>query len=376
MNYKKVAGDIGNDGLKMYLGNQKNRLYIPNVIAAVEKRDIIDMEQDILSGLHVQVVSGALKKGKGSFAVGKLASGYKSNDELTPDSEKSESDQPIIVLLTGLAYDAATSFEPVNGTIEVTYDLSTGLPLNEVKRGKRKSFKEKLLNNYHEVTFLQTPELEGMKVRIRFEHVLVNTEGVAALVDLTTNDDGSLRNEELTKMDVLIQDIGGLSTDAAIIMKDGSVDNLHSEGIREGVSPYLDEINEAVEQEYKMTYFKSRKEIVDCLTHPDSEERGHIWIKGKRTSIQHIYKPILTRLAKEEYKLVNKLWGRVRSIRRAYLIGGGALILRPYIEKINQEQDELPLYFIDSDDSIWMIARAYFKLLEMYLEQKELTETK
>ncbi len=372
MNKRLAAVDIGNDAIKAYVESLENEVYIPNVIAEIgASREIVEMEKYALDGLHVEIVSSALKRGKGVYAVGKLATGYSHNDELTPDSEKSEGDQPLIMLLTVLAYDAAKNIPEKNGIIEATYYLSTGLPLSEAKRGKRKVFKEKLKNNNHEIHFKVTPEVGGKIVRLKFEEVLVNIEGHVALIDLTTNNDGSVRNQELTQMTVLINDIGGLSTDAAIIHSDGSVDNIYSDGIKEGVSPYLDEIIDRVYRKFGYK-FLSRQQLVEIVTAEDPELRNHIWLKGNRTSIQSIVDDVLVKLAREEYKLIKNTWNQVPSIRVSYQIGGGSLLLKPYLEKINEQEEGYPLRFVGPKESVWMIARAYFKLLTIYLQMKGL----
>lgn len=369
MNPRLASIDIGNDALKGYLGNLESTIYIPNVIAQVENREIIEMEKDPLSGLHVEITSSALKQKSGYYAVGKLAAKYPNNDELTPDMDKSVSDQPIIVLLTALAYDAINHFPEEDGVIEATYLLSTGLPLDETKQGKTKEFRKKLKTSQHEVKFLQTPQLEGKIVRIKFEQVLVNPEGFAAYVDLTTNNDGSTKNEDLLNKTILINDIGGLSTDSAIITSESEVDNEYSEGIKKGVSTYLDNIIRKVYSKYKYT-IKSRRSLVEIITNEDPEEQYHIWVEGNRVSIKDIIDSELETLAKEEYKLIKNIWRNVPDIRLAYQIGGGSLVLRPYLTQLNQNDKNYPLRFVSKEDSIWMIARAYFKILLMYCDSK------
>lgn len=362
--------DIGNDAVKGYFGNLENMLYIPNVIADEDERNIIDMERDPLNALHVEVTSSALKEKTRRIVVGKLASKYSNNDELTPNQEKSQTDQPILMLLTSLAVDAVKNGSPdEDGVITAQYYLSTGLPLDETKRGKNKEFRKKIKNGQHQVTFLKTPEFEGKIVRIQFEQVLVNTEGFAAYMDLTTNNDGSVKNEELIGKTILINDIGGLSTDSAIITKDSEVDNNNSDGIKTGVSTYLDTIIRKVYSEYKYT-IHSRRDLVEIITNEDPEEQNYIWKNGQRISIKNIVDEELTTLAKEEYKLIQEIWRNVPDIRLAYQIGGGAVVLRPYLQAINEKADNYPLRFVKPEDSVWMIARAYFKILVMYCQSK------
>lgn len=366
---RSVSIDIGNDALKGFLGELDNQIHIPNVIAQVRDREIVEMEKNPLNGLHVEIVSSALKSKHGKFAVGKLAAKYPDNDELTPEMDKSDSDQPVILLLTALAYDAVNHFPEEEGVIEASYYLSTGLPLDETKRGKAKDFRKKLKTAQHEIRFLKTPSLEGKIVRIKFEQVLVNTEGFAAFVDLTTNDNGSTKNEELIGKTILINDIGGLSTDSAIITAEAEVDNEFSNGIKRGVATYLDNIIRKVYSKHKYT-IKSRQTLVDIITHKEPEEQYHIWVGGTRVSIKSIIDEELSTLAKEEYKLIKDMWRNVPDIRMAYQIGGGSLVLKPYLTEINQADKNYPLRFVSESDSIWMIARAYFKILLMYLQSK------
>lgn len=369
---RRAAVDIGNDAVKSYFDDlsAENQIYVPNIIAEMPKsRELVEIEKNVMDGIHVEITSGALLDGKGVYAVGNLAMQREDSDELTPDTKKSESDQSLILLLTTIALDATRNLPDKNGIIDAKYVLSTGLPLGESKMGKRKDFEAKLMSSQHEVKFLQTPEIGGKTVRIAFEEVLVNTEGSAALFDIITHDDGRLRNEELAGQTVLINDIGGLSTDSAIITRGMNVDNTNSTGIREGVSPYLDAIIDRVQDTLDYT-FRNRQQLVEVLTDANPESRNHVWVNGRRTSIQAVVDEELTRLAREEYKHIRKLWGKVPGIRVAYQIGGGALILKPYIEEINKKQKDYPLRFVEAKDSVWMIARAYFKLLNFHLSQK------
>ncbi|MFT9488300.1 MAG: hypothetical protein ACH0QD_13180 [Tepidibacillus sp.] len=352
-----VAIDIGNDGLKAVFGRKGNGLYIPNVISKEkEKRQIAKMEAEPLDALHVQINSGAVKE-NGVYVVGELAVTYQYNMELTQDTMKSESDQPIILLLTALAYHAATT-QP-GDDIKAFYVLGTGLPLTEIKLDKRQSFIDKLKTNTHEVTFLRTPQLEGKKVRITFEDIFAFAEGHAAVVDLTTNEDGSQKNPELNEMTILIHDIGGLTSDAAIIRPRGKLDNLNSESLKDGVSPYLDNIIERVQGIHGYP-FKSRHEVVEVITHNNPEKRNKV--SFRKIDITPIVDEELMILAEKEFEFIKRMWLKVPSIDVAYIIGGGGSLLKPYLEQLN-EKEGYPIRFIEAKDSIWMNAKSYFKLI-------------
>lgn len=357
--------DIGNDAVKAFLGGLKeeNKLYIPNVVAKLESRSIVEMEKNPLDAIHVEVNSSTLK-GVQKVAVGKLASKQTVNEELTPDTDKSENDQAMIMLLTTLALDAAKSLEAdEDGVIKANYLLSTGLPMDETKRGLIKAFRKKIRNGSHKVTFLNTPLYEGKTVEISFENVLVNTEGFAAYIELSEN------YKDIDRKTVLINDIGGLSTDSAIITKDAQVDNEFSDGIKKGVAGSLDNIIRKVYNKHRYT-IKSRRDLVEIITSSDAEEKNTIYVAGKATSIKDIVDEELSTLASEEYKLMKSIWRNVPDIRKAYNIGGGSAVLKDYLIQLNNEDAKFPFEFPKVEDSIWMISRAYFKILTLYCQSK------
>ncbi|MGM0970955.1 MAG: ParM/StbA family protein [Bacillota bacterium] len=361
--------DIGNDAVKAFLGGagEENKLYIPNVLAKLETRSIVEMEKNPLDAIHVEVNSSTLKGGIQKVAVGKLASKQNVNEELTPDTDKSESDQAMIMLLTTLALDAVKNFisdkEDKDEVIKAKYLLSTGLPMDETKRGLNKAFRKKIRDGQHKVTFLDTPVYQGKTVEISFENVLVNTEGFAAYIEL------SEKYSDIVGKTVLINDIGGLSTDSAIITKDAQVDNEFSDGIKKGVAGALDNIIKKVYNEHRYT-IKSRRDLVEIITSQNAEEKNTIYVAGQSTIIEDIVDEELSTLASEEYKLMKSIWRNVPDIRKAYNIGGGSAVLKDYLIEINNKDAKFPLEFPKVEDSIWMIARAYFKILTLFCQKK------
>lgn len=361
-----ASADVGNDGLKGIFGEEKEKTLIPNVVMQDPARNVVEYESNPLQGLHVEIVSKALSQGKGVYSIGELATKYRGNSQPNTDIRKYQNDQTVILALTYLAYQAALTQEKEENIVKVEYLLSTGLPLSDAEH--RKEFKEKLKTGSHTVTFLKTPELEGITVQISFKDVLVGVEGFSAYADLLSS---PKLKDKLKGATVLINDIGGLSTDSAIIEEDGMIDNSNSKGINEGAAPYLDEISELVEKQYGYK-FKSRAELVKVLTNKDENEKNHIYVKSNRTSIKEIVEPILTRFAKREYQHISKLWDLVPSIRFTIMIGGGSLILKPYIETLNSNGSKFVIEFLESDESIWAIANAYYSMLLAWAKQKRI----
>jgi plasmid segregation protein ParM len=367
-NSRIAAIDVGNDSLKGVFGKMDSELNIPNVIARdIEDRPIIGIEeldkQDPLDGIHIRVHSPALQDNNAIYRVGNLAAKSNNSTELDPGSSKSEEDQTLIMLFASLALDAAeqdTAFKKNNNVIEANYTLGTGLPLREVKEGKDVGYRSKLLGSVHQVEFLVTPRHQGIKVNIKFEEVKVYPEGFAAFINLVMDNNGNIINKDLIDKRILIQDIGGLSTDIAVI-KNRKVDDDKAQGFNLGVSESLELIREEIRSKYSIE-LDSRRDVVEIIT--KKNDRNHIMVKGSRTSVHEIVDRILVELAKKQYRHLRNMWQKNSQTEICYFIGGGSSVLKEYIKTLNNNLDGYNIdFFEDENESIWMMANAYYKLI-------------
>ena len=300
-----AAVDVGNDALKGNYGKLENELYIPNVIAPdLEERPVIGIEElddkEILENIHIRIHSPALSENNLIYRVGSLATKTTNSQELDQGSSKSEEDQTLIMLLTSLALDAVSTsdFEEKNGVTDANYTLGTGLPLREVKEGKDVAYRSHLLSSVHQVEFLVTPKYQGKKVNIKFDEVKVYPEGFAAYVNLIMDNDLKVINKDLIDKQILIQDIGGLSTDIAVI-RNRNVDDDKAQGFNLGVSESLEQIREEIRTKHGVE-LDSRRDVVDIITRKN--DRNHIMVKGSRTNVHDITDHILLELAKKEFR--------------------------------------------------------------------------
>ncbi|PEJ58609.1 hypothetical protein CN692_10090 [Bacillus sp. AFS002410] len=386
-----AAIDVGNDSLKGIFGKMENEINIPNIIARdTEDRPIIGVEeldnQEPVDGIHIRVHSPTLKENNSIYRVGHLATKSSNASELDPGSNKSEEDQTLIMLFAALALDAAreenTHHKNSNNVIDATYILGTGLPLREVKEGKDVGYRSRLLSSVHQVEFLVTPKYQGVKVNIKFEEVKVYPEGFAAFINLVMDNDLNIINKALIDKRILIQDIGGLSTDVAVI-KNRKVDDDKAQGFNLGVSESLEAIREEIRSRHGIE-LDSRRDVVEIIT--KKSDRNHIMVKGSRTSVHDIVDRILLELAKKQYRHLRNIWQRNSQTEICYFIGGGSLILKDYIKTLNNNLDGYNIdFFEDEKESIWMMANAYYKLVadfyrrtqkEKQPEEQKLAKTK
>ena len=382
VNARIAAIDVGNDSLKGIFGKMDSEINIPNIIARdTEDRPIIGIEeldnQDPVDGIHIRVHSPTLKENNTVYRVGNLATKSSNATELDPGSNKSEEDQTLIMLFAALALDAAREenkqvVKNSNNVIEVTYVLGTGLPLREVKEGKDVGYRSRLLGSVHQVEFLVTPRYQGLKVNIKFEDVKVYPEGFAAFINLVMDNHLNIINKDLIDKKILIQDIGGLSTDIAVI-RNRKVDDDKAQGFNLGVAESLEAIREEIRSRHGVE-LDSRRDVVEIIT--KKSDRNHIYVKGSRTSVHDIVDRILLELAKKQYRHLRNIWQKNSQTEICYFIGGGSLILKDYLKTLNNNLDGYNIdFFEDEKESIWMMANAYYKLIADF-EIKRIRESR
>jgi plasmid segregation protein ParM len=379
MTVSRVAAiDVGNDCVKALFGKLDHELYIPNVMARdTEDRPVIGIEElnekDPLDGIHIRVHSPALKENNIIYRVGNLATKSDNATELDPGSTKSEEDQTLVMLFAALALDAVRGHDSENSNkkdsvIDANYTLGTGLPLREVKEGKDVGYRAQLLGSVHQVEFLVTPKYQGKKVNIKFDQVKVYPEGFAAYINLVMDNDLNIINKDLIDKRILIQDIGGLSTDIAVI-KNRNVDDDKAQGFNMGISEYLEAIREEIRTKHGIE-LDSRRDVVDIITRKN--DRNHIMVKGSRTSVHDITDRILLELAKKQYRVLRNVWQKNSQTEICYFVGGGSAVLKEYIKTLNNNLDGYNIeFFEDEKESIWMMANAYYKLISDFVQSNE-----
>ncbi len=375
MTKSRIASvDVGNDALKANFGKLESNFYLPNVIARdMEDRPVIGIEdldeKEVLDNIHIRVHSPALEENNAVYRVGNLATKTSNSTELDPGSSKSEEDQTLIMLFASVALDAVSSgaFNPTqNNVVEATYTLGTGLPLREVKEGKDVGYRSQLLGSVHQVEFLVTPKYQGMKVNIKFDEVKVYPEGFAAYVNLIMDDNLKVINKDLIDKQILIQDIGGLSTDIAVI-RNRNVDDDKAQGFNLGVAESLEAIREEIRIQHGVE-LDSRRDVVDIITRKNN--RHHIMVKGSRTSVHNITDHILLELAKKEYRYLRNVWQKNSQSEICYFVGGGSAVLKDYLKALNNKLDGFNIeFFEDENESIWMMANAYYKLITDFIRK-------
>jgi len=119
-----------------------------------------------------------------------------------------------------------------------------------------------------------------------------------------------------------------------------------------------------------MTIFKSRRQLVENITHDTKPYL--IRPDGKEESIEDIVNKHLYKFAELQYEDLNKTWNQVMDLDEIYNVGGSSILIKEHLIWINKAKNNLPINFLNEEESIWSIAKAYFKILHIVAQQKGL----
>jgi plasmid segregation protein ParM len=359
----KLAGiDIGNDSIKLVIDGGQETIVVPNIVAPGYERSILQEEDSPLKGLDVMVQSPRLARSNQRYFVGLLASENDDNVELEDMDNKALSDQSLIVALVALAYAGVSgqnnSGSSFNSTFdEVEYVIGTGLPVRTYAKF-HKVFEDRLVGE-HEVTFLTTPQLRNRKVRLTIRKAVISIEGAAALFHMATHENLSVKDEELYYGCIGICEMGALTTDFPVLRR-MSIDNQFSTGEQMGLAMYLDYIIHDIEDTYAYR-FPSRTKLVQRI------KKGNYNIQriGEgQANIKPIVDVYFTRAAQRIVDLIKKRWKKYPDIECFYVLGGGAMALKPYILELAKT---MKLRF--ADDSELQNVYGYLKMAKNKVNQ-------
>lgn len=330
---KKIAGvDIGNDSMKYYDGTQGNMSIMPNVIAESIELDHFEMQQgNILDFLDVKIES----KGQliGHYFVGKLAEkNPKHIQEMFTGNNKADEKQVMISLLTLLA--AKTADPKKQGKMEAAFTLGLGLPIKDYVSSKQVLI-DKLVGTHKVIFNSWVPQVANQVVILHIEHAYIFPEGSAALINYSYSDQGEVVNSDYLEELVGICDIGSQTTDMPVLRNMAVVSDSHlTTSLNEGMAQPLDAIIRRVYKEFKGWKFKSRYHLVECIT----KKNCMITDRGTVHSIRSIVEEEFKRFANKIANHIHNKWFEEREIRVIFLVGGGAIAMRPFLEAELEEK--------------------------------------
>ncbi|GGE30009.1 hypothetical protein GCM10011571_35260 [Marinithermofilum abyssi] len=371
-NFLEMTVDLGTSGAQAYAGSSRDRMfYIPNAVRDLTEFNdgtLLQDDQDPLKDLRVEIRTDLVREGRRRVVVGESAAKQEHNDEAIRGTKKSENEQTYIMLLTTLAYDAATRLRPnKESVIEVEYLVSTALPMTEVIRDQgryKEDFRNKLKRGCHIVEFLDTPQLRGIKVVIRFYEILVNAEGFLAYFRLREHMRSILSPEkynEWCSKNILIYDLG-LGTWDAALFENGKVVPAQCAGAPGGVVNAMDDMIDYV-LEKTGREVRSREEMAEIYFQEDAK----FFYNGKNHDLKAQLDQILDEHGKDHWLTIKRRADKAGKVDEIWPVGGGSILMQEAILKHNKGY---PIIFRDDINIRNLIVDGLFLVKEIYKEKK------
>lgn len=358
-----LAIDNGSSHIKGIFDDLSNQFIFPNVVAQPFGERYFLMDQgDPLDFLDVQILSPAVPAEQYRHVyVGNLAIGDGGIvHEIIGDKavqKKAQRQETMVTLLTAAAYAIATKHEDEikqgKRRIKAKVNLGTGLPIQEISKF-REEFADKITDGVHTVSFVTTPVFKG--VTVEMEMLLpsdISIDDVSGVYDMEAYSKAHLASKGFG-----IADVGGVDMDIAFFRPGLDLDQRLSTGAKIYLNNALENIRNEVNAQGE-ELISSTAELTLMLVNKEYA----IYAEGKVAfDMTELINRHMRILAEKVLKYARNAWKHARYANEFWFIGGGSVVLQPWIEKLNAELG-LPIRFDQSEVSQLRNVRGTFFLL-------------
>jgi hypothetical protein len=363
--------DNGSSHVKGIYDEMSRTFIFPNVVAQPFGERYLLMEQgEPLDFLDVQITSPAIETDQYRHVyVGNLAIGDEGIiHEIVGDKavqKKAQRPETMVTLLTAAAYAIAMKHEDAiksgKTRIKAAVNLGTGLPIREITNF-REEFARKITGGVHSITFVTTPLLKGVTVEMEFSLPTdISIDDVSGVYDMEATSKSQLSHKGFG-----IADVGGVDMDIAFFRPGLDLDQRHSTGAKIYLNDALESIRNEVNAQGE-ELIGSTAELTKMLVNKEYE----IYAEGKVAfDMTNLINRHMRILAEKVLKYARNSWKHVRYANEFWFIGGGAIVLQPWIEKLNAELG-LPIRFDTTEYSQFRNVRGTFFLLDHALKHAD-----
>lgn len=367
--------DNGSSHIKGIYDNLDQTFIFPNVIAEpIGERYHLTEQGHPLQFLDLHFTSPAIASDTyRHLYIGDLAIGDEGVvHEIVGDKaaqKKAQRPETMVTLLTGAAYAIASKHEKdiARGVtrIKASVQLGVGLPISEIAKF-RQEFADKITSGVHTVTFGTTPRYRGVTIEMEFSLPIdVGIDDVSGAYDIEATTKSPLSHKGFG-----IADVGGVDMDIAFFRPGLELDQRYSTGTKVHLNDALENIRQEINREGE-ELIVSTAELTQMLVNKEYE----IYAEGKVVfDMTDLLNRHLRILAEKVLKSARNAWKNVRYASEFWFIGGGAIVLQPWIEKLNAQLG-LPIRFDVPEHSQFRNARGTFLLLNHAISMSEAAAT-
>ena len=358
-----LAIDNGSSHIKGIYDDLSHTFIIPNVVAQPFGERYYLMDQgDPLDFLDVQITSPSVQGEQYRHVyVGNLAIGDGGIvHEIVGDKavqKKAQRQETMVTLLTAAAYAVASKHaaDIKRGVrrIKAKVNLGTGLPIQEIAKF-REAYAAKITAGVHTVTFVTTPEFKGATIEMEMSLPSdISIDDVSGVYDMEASSKAHLSAKGFG-----IADVGGVDMDIAFFRPGLDLDQRLSTGAKIYLNNALENIRNEVNAQGE-ELISSTAELTLMLVNKEYA----IYAEGKVVfDMTELVNRHMRILAEKVLKYARNAWKHARYANEFWFIGGGAVVLQPWIDKLNAELG-LPIRFDHSEFSQFRNVRGTFFLL-------------
>jgi len=233
-------------------------------------------------------------------------------------------------------------------------ELVTGLPLKQYYRGRSGSINDELINKKDESLLKNNVLSSNFEELTKLDFKIVSNttmaEAISSWLDvvITLDDHGGAQyDDELISKKIAIVDIGGRTTDIAVV-RDYSLDIERSTTIDIGMLKVRDKLRDVFIEMYSEEF---------SIPHLDSAiETGFIEYFGEQCDVSADVERIYKDLAKEIETEVVRVLGRGSDLTKIIFTGGGSVrLFEKYLSHIYPRNSRL------ADDALFSNASGMYK---------------
>lgn len=225
----------------------------------------------------------------------------------------------------------------VPALLETPITVATGLPLFSYYAGGRPNH-EFIGRKVHSL-IQPIQATDGSPVTQIASHQ-VFPEGLAAWVDYAMDDDLAMR-DGIDEQTIGVIDVGGRTTDIAVILPGQMIDHAHTNSVEVGVQDVLnilaDRLNSRFSTQFGMRVALTPHQLQEAIT-------GSVKLFGKPQDVQQELQEAVREVVDRLQREVTKRLGNAAMLDKVLLVGGGAALFA-------QLSDLLPNIEIPEDPS-------------------------
>lgn len=362
-----VGIDAGNDSVKVYDG--EHLVLLQNILCSgLERQPGPDNDRkDPSDALDLEIYSDNLPGGSGHWFLGRLttlAQYAPFATEMGPEG-KYESAQVLVMVVGALARLALHGLGTYDD--EITCHAVASLPVRQWAQHHRQ-FAHRLSGTYA-VNFRSTPRANRRTITIHLPKVKVLPEGLSAVYNQVYDDHFEVVDHEAEQGIVGVVDLGGRTADLPVV-EAMAYDSDRSGGEDLGANAFLDLIRDEVQRQYSdPDLLSSRAQLVAVLKARRPDGRVVVYQSGEERDITGAVERYADLYAARVAALIRRHWARNAEIQRLRVVGGGALLVRPFLEQHLSPPRSGRLYRVSwPDDPQVQLAQGNFKCARLFYD--------